>query len=198
MTAPRAVRAALAPGAAVDLDAVVVQPEPDVTGTVLLDGRRTEAALVWLDAERAVIVRTSAGPARQRVLLLPPGRAKGAPRGVLRREVVIDGWRVEVDVEPSDRATLRERAQRGRTGEAHGGPMEVRAMIPGVVVAIRVIAGDPVTVGQPLVVVEAMKMENELRATRAGTVARVAVGPGQTVELGDLLLVIAAPGTEDA
>jgi biotin carboxyl carrier protein len=41
-----------------------------------------------------------------------------------------------------------------------------------------------------LLVLEAMKMQNELKAPRAGTVARVAVGPGQTVELGDLLLVI--------
>jgi glutaconyl-CoA decarboxylase len=53
-----------------------------------------------------------------------------------------------------------------------------------------VVAGDAVTAGQQLLVVEAMKMQNELRAPRDGTVERVAVGAGRTIEVGDLLLVI--------
>ncbi len=51
-------------------------------------------------------------------------------------------------------------------------------------------AGDDVAAGQRLLAVEAMKMENELRAPRDGTVERVAVAVGQTVELGDPLVVI--------
>jgi len=47
-----------------------------------------------------------------------------------------------------------------------------------------------VTAGQQLLVVEAMKMQNELRAPRDGTIERVAVGAGATIEVGDLLLVI--------
>ena len=47
------------------------------------------------------------------------------------------------------------------------------------------------TAGQQLLVVEAMKMQNELRAPRAGTIEKIAVGPGQTIEVGDLLVVIA-------
>ncbi|MEP6639101.1 MAG: biotin/lipoyl-containing protein, partial [Chloroflexota bacterium] len=70
------------------------------------------------------------------------------------------------------------------------GPTEVRAIIPGRVVSVAVAAGDPVTAGQRLLAVEAMKMENELRAPRDGTVERVAAAAGETVELGDLLVVI--------
>ena len=47
------------------------------------------------------------------------------------------------------------------------------------------------TAGQQLLVVEAMKMQNELRAPRDGTIEQVAVGAGATIEVGDLLLVIA-------
>ena len=53
-----------------------------------------------------------------------------------------------------------------------------------------VAAGDEVVAGQQLLVVEAMKMQNELRAPRDGTVRRVAVAAGETSEIGDLLLVL--------
>ena len=56
--------------------------------------------------------------------------------------------------------------------------------------SVAVAAGDAVEAGQRLLSVEAMKMENELRAPRAGTVERIAVAAGQTVELGDTLIVI--------
>jgi biotin carboxyl carrier protein len=72
----------------------------------------------------------------------------------------------------------------------HGGPTEVRAIIPGRVVSVSVAPGDEVVAGQQLLVVEAMKMQNELPAPRAGTVARIATETGQTVEVGDLLLVL--------
>ena len=78
----------------------------------------------------------------------------------------------------------------GRAATIHDGPIEVRAIIPGRVVSVAVAAGDAVAAGQRLLAVEAMKMENELRAPRDGTVERVAVAAGQTVELGDLLVVL--------
>ena len=93
-------------------------------------------------------------------------------------------------MEPAARAALRERARRGREEVGHSGPIEVHAIIPGVVVSVSVAAGDAVTAGQQLLVVEAMKMQNELRAPRDGTIERVAVGAGTTIEVGDLLLVI--------
>lgn len=106
-------------------------------------------------------------------------------------EVVVDGWRFELLVEDDARATLRDRASRDRSAAgAAGGPLEIRAIIPGRVVSVAVAPGDPVEAGQTLLAVEAMKMQNELRAPRAGTVTRVPAGVGTTVDLGDVLVVL--------
>ena len=68
--------------------------------------------------------------------------------------------------------------------------MEVRAPMPALVVRLEVSEGETVEAGRGLVVLEAMKMENELKATRRGIVTSVSVAPGKTVEKGELLLVI--------
>ena len=70
------------------------------------------------------------------------------------------------------------------------GPVRVMAPMPGRVLRVQVSPGDEVPAGQGLVVVEAMKMENELKAPRAGRVLEVAVREGQTVETGALLVVV--------
>lgn len=115
----------------------------------------------------------------------------GDPAGPHRIEVVVDGWRFLFDVEDAERAELRTRAERAREGLAgSGAPVEIRAIIPGRVVAVSVAADDEVEAGQPLLVVEAMKMQNELRAPRAGTVRRVAASVGATIEIGELLVVL--------
>jgi biotin carboxyl carrier protein len=108
--------------------------------------------------------------------------------GRRRREVVVDGWRFEVEVEPERRAALRDRARRAGDRSASDGHVEVRAIIPGRVVGVAVAQGDEVAAGDRLLVVEAMKMQNEIRAPRAGRIARVAVGAGETVELRDVLV----------
>jgi biotin carboxyl carrier protein len=160
-------------------------------GPVLVDDRPTSLRLDWLDPLHAVLVEGS-GPdaARTAVLLLPSEPAARPALGVARREVVVDGWRFEVEIESERRASLLERAQRGREATLRGGPTEVRAIIPGRVVALSIVPGDPVVAGQQLLVVEAMKMQNELRAPRDGVVSRVAVATGQTIDVGDLLLVL--------
>jgi biotin carboxyl carrier protein len=117
--------------------------------------------------------------------LQPP--ARGRPAVV---EVVVGGWRFELEVEDARRADLRRRATRERPEAAVDTGAEVRAIIPGRVISVSVGVGDRIDAGQALLVVEAMKMQNELRAPRAGVVERIAVGPGQTIELGDLLVIV--------
>jgi biotin carboxyl carrier protein len=70
------------------------------------------------------------------------------------------------------------------------GPQTIAAPMPGKVVRVLVKPGDAVTARQPVAVVEAMKMENELRAARDGTVAEVHAREGQSVDAGTLLLTI--------
>ena len=106
------------------------------------------------------------------------------------REVLVDGFRFLVEVESERIAALRERASQGRDSSARSGPLQVKAIIPGKVAAVSVRAGDAVTAGQQLLVVEAMKMQNELRAPRDGTIDRVGVAVGINIEIGDLLVVI--------
>ena len=89
--------------------------------------------------------------------------------------------------------TLNGRRRWGRKDEGGGsvsGPQRLAAPMPGKVVRVLVKAGDLVTARQALVVVEAMKMENELRASRDGTVADIHVREGMSVDAGALLLVI--------
>jgi biotin carboxyl carrier protein len=86
------------------------------------------------------------------------------------------------------------RAQRrtrvDRTGEAPTGPVNVVAPMPGRIVKVLVNEGDAVLARQGVVVVEAMKMENEVRAPRAGTVKQVRVTQGALVEARTVLVVI--------
>jgi biotin carboxyl carrier protein len=118
---------------------------------------------------------------------LPAGHA-----GVPRVEVVVDGWRFVYEVEDAEQAALRDRAERDRAGTQGGGaPVEIRAIIPGRVVAVAVARDDAVEAGQPLLVVEAMKMQNELRAPRAGVVRQVITSVGATIEIGELLVILA-------
>ena len=85
----------------------------------------------------------------------------------------------------------RRRWSRKDDGRSTGsGPQRLVAPMPGKVVRVLVQVGDTVTARQPVVVVEAMKMENELRAAREGTVAEVHAREGLSVDAGALLLVI--------
>jgi biotin carboxyl carrier protein len=66
----------------------------------------------------------------------------------------------------------------------------VRALMPGKVLSVRVQEGELVGAGTVLLILEAMKMENEIKAPQEGTIKRVAVQPGQTVNNGDVLVVM--------
>jgi biotin carboxyl carrier protein len=163
---------------------VIVPPgESEPAGSAGDDGAKPR--LDRVDAARAFL-RT--GDGRLPILFGAVGERKASGSTVV--EVVVNGWRVELEIQPERRAQLRERAATRRGGGSAGGPLEVRAIIPGRVVAVSVEPGDEVSMGQQLLVIEAMKMQNELRATRAGKVARIAVEAGRTIEVGDILLVL--------
>ncbi|MGO9602701.1 MAG: biotin/lipoyl-containing protein [Candidatus Binataceae bacterium] len=82
-------------------------------------------------------------------------------------------------------------AMRSRGGRREvSGRVEIKAAMPGRVVNVLVATGDEVKVDQGVIIVEAMKMENELKSPKAGKVIEVKVVAGQTVEKGELLLVI--------
>lgn len=70
------------------------------------------------------------------------------------------------------------------------GELAIKAPIPGLVVKVLVAEGDEIEDGQPLVILEAMKMENEIRSIRAGTVQSVKVEAGQRVEQNEILLLL--------
>lgn len=70
------------------------------------------------------------------------------------------------------------------------GRQSMRAAMPGKVIRVLVSPGDSVTTGQGLVVVEAMKMQNEVKSNKSGAVISVAVKDGATVNAGDLLVVV--------
>ena len=99
--------------------------------------------------------------------------------------VTLDGQTFRLQVEETGHRAGRRRGASGSAGQRLVAPM------PGRVVAVHVRPGDRVEPDAPLVVLEAMKMENEFRAAAGGVVAEVGVSPGQAVNAGDLLVVVA-------
>lgn len=100
----------------------------------------------------------------------------------------VDGFRYEVEALDARTRAIRDLSA---ATAPPAGPAPVLAPMPGLVVRVNVAVGDTVQAGQGVVVMEAMKMENELRAAAAGTVARVLVTPGTAVEKGALLVELA-------
>jgi biotin carboxyl carrier protein len=109
-----------------------------------------------------------------------------------------DGWRVHSEgrlwvVDVSDE---RARSLRQMVGNKHsrapGGL--IKAPMPGLVLRVEVEVGQHVTAGSGLVVLEAMKMENEIRSTQDGVVQRILVRPGQAVDKGAELVEVVAGG----
>ena len=119
-----------------------------------------------------------------------PRRSGDAEAGIVRAEVTVDGWVLRVAVESAARADLIARAGQGAGRRGPSSPSVVRARIPGRVVRVWVAEGDTVEAGSRLLAIEAMKMENEVRSPRAGTVSGIRVNAGQAVELGDELLTL--------
>ena len=145
------------------------------------DGIRVDDALV--DAELSEIEGTS-------LRLLRIGRE--VRRVTVRREegrgrfsLWIDGFRFTVEALDERTRTIRDLSA---VSAGPAGPAPLVAPMPGLIVRVHVAVGDAVQAGQGLVVMEAMKMENELRTAAAGTVRAVRTRPGVAVEKGAVLV----------
>jgi biotin carboxyl carrier protein len=97
--------------------------------------------------------------------------------------LVLDGESYTVEVHGTTRSRPARRAPSRRSGD-------VPAPMPGLLVDVRVADGATVTAGQPLIIIEAMKMQMEIRAPHGGTVRRVHVAPGQEVAQGQVLVTL--------
>jgi biotin carboxyl carrier protein len=150
-------------------------------GTVAVDGQ--EQRVHMEDVAGAPVQLVFVDNAVRRVV-----SRRGPGRGAYT--ITIDGYRFEV--EALDERTRAIRELSGASKRA-AGPTHLAAPMPGLIVRVNVGEGDEVRPGQGLVVMEAMKMENELRASAAGRVKRVLVAPGSTVEKGAILLEMESP-----
>jgi biotin carboxyl carrier protein len=101
--------------------------------------------------------------------------------------MAIDG--LEYAAEVVDEARARLASVAGARGGSHA-RLELKSPMPGLLVKILCSVGDTIQPSQPLVVLQAMKMENELSLPRGGTVSAVRVEAGQTVEQGQVLVVL--------
>lgn len=105
-----------------------------------------------------------------------------------RYEVLIAGQRFEISVEDE-----RENALKGSIRGLHeSGEAMVRAPMPGLVLGLPMEPGSSVEKGQTVVILEAMKMENDLASPITGKIKEIKVSKGQTVNQGDVLVVISA------
>jgi len=136
------------------------------------------AELVEMESSPVLILRIGSEVHRV-VVQRRPGRG--------RYSLWVDGYRFDAEA-------LDERTRRIReitvASAAPSGPAPVVAPMPGLVVRLRISVGDKVEAGQGVVVMEAMKMENELRATAPGVVRSIEVTAGTAVEKGALLVVL--------
>ncbi len=157
-----------------------------------VDGRSVKVELrqqddgrfaVALDGQALAVDAREAG--RGFVSLLVEGRSHTA--AVARQA---DGWSVVIGRD----AFVVELLEASRSGaaapRAATGPARLKAPMPGKIVRVLAGVGALVEAGQGLVVMEAMKMENELRAPRPGTLRELGVHEGQTVETGHLIAVV--------
>ena len=142
---------------------------------VTINGRARTFDAAWIDNDTVSLIEGSA---------VREARIDARGDGVLA--VLVGSRRFEVVASQEGRRRARVHADTpgGMRGASLTSPM------PGRVVRVLVAAGDRVSAAQPLVVVEAMKMENELRAPSGGVITSVSVEPGASVEAGAVLVVI--------
>jgi acetyl/propionyl-CoA carboxylase alpha subunit len=158
----------------------VVEIHRDVSGhRVIVDGRahHVEAAPVGSSGWSLIVRDADGSRARSVDAVIAPRPGNGTV------DVHIEGYRIPVHLRNG-------MSRRSRDAGSAGGPQRVAAPMPGKVVRLLVKPGDVVQPRQALVVVEAMKMENEVRAVKGGRVRDVFVREGQSVEAGTPLVTL--------
>jgi biotin carboxyl carrier protein len=143
-----------------------------VTRKILVNGRPVEVS------PGADVVEVE--PGVYSVLLNGRSFEVRADRGAM----VVDGQRYEAEVD--DPRALKKR----HAGAAAEGQQTLKASMPGKIVRVLVAEGDEVAPGQGIIVVEAMKMQNEVKSPKAGVVVSVRVREGNAVTAGDVLAVV--------
>lgn len=136
--------------------------------------------------ERAVQTGTAHGPLHWLLLDERPTEFMAAAQHEQVR-LAIGG--LEFHAEVVDEARARLASVAGGRAATHA-RRELRAPMPGLVVKVLCETGDVVEAGQPVVVLQAMKMENELSLTRGGTITSIGVKAGQSVEQGQTLVTV--------
>ena len=159
---------------------------------VTLDGRPIRAAVADAGGRWSLLVGPPEGERCESDV------ASGGSRPWRSYEIAFEGdpggeQIVHVNGEPVPVTVIEPRPafrRRGHDAAGDAGPKSVVAPMPGRIVKVLVKPGDAVNARQGVVVVEAMKMENELRAPKAGTVREVRVSEGASVEAHSVLVVI--------
>jgi len=147
---------------------------------VTVDGTTYDVHAADVDGRSRSLLIASATSAGQSVaVVVVPGSTPGD------LQVAVEGRTIPVQVQSDERSR-----RRGGGAADVSGPQRIVAPMPGKIVRVLVKPGDEVQPRQGLVVVEAMKMENELRAARSGRVVSVSVVEGQSVDAGAVLAVV--------
>jgi pyruvate carboxylase subunit B len=158
------------------MDERILEVEIGRSGEIILDGQPHHVDLQSIDGDSLFS-------------LLMDGRSYEVfvERRDERYYVLVGGEMHAIQVEDE---RLRRLATLGEKTSAPTGEVPIKAPMPGLVVAVPARVGEAVKEGEGVVILEAMKMENEIRAPRGGVVKAVRISPGQTVDQGQVLAVI--------
>lgn len=165
--------------------------EEEATDKVTLDGQ--EHTIDWKQIAPLAHEAKRHGPVGGRYSLLLAGKSYEVFARLITEEkngqtyeIFMNGQRFEVATEDERSQTLAGMIK----GSAHNSGATVYAPMPGLVMSVALEAGAEVKAGQPIIVLEAMKMENDLSSPINGKIKEILVHKGQTVELGAALVVI--------
>lgn len=159
-----------------------------------IDGQTRKVEIDAGEGPNQWIIRIDGEPVEADARLLRPGILSLLIAGQSHR-IVLDGDLAEpaihhghqrIPYRIGDPRSLRFR--RGRAGS--DGPVTLKASMPGRVVRVLVVPGETVAAHQSVLIIEAMKMQNELKSPKEGRVGEVRVSAGDTVSAGDILAVI--------